>query len=268
MADFNLLQATGLTPQELSEVLQQNPRAYMAVRGAVSEKHLKKILKNLQQQGVIPSFRSAAGDMDKDFYVQMPRYGLSIECKNVEVIKTSTKKSKISYLEYLSECGYLSDSVINDILDRIYAEVSIRELSSAQLTEFYKCLPQDLRESGLAKYEYSSSLIPSPAIGSLPDDEYVAQFDELPLTIDFQRTRNSTDEDGDNRQNRFYRVDEIDVVAACLFARTLEWRFLYAKAEDLEIHQKYPARYSNKLKLVPGIWSSDILKIISRYTKL
>lgn len=96
MTKFSLYQATGLTPQELSEVFQQNPRAYMAVRGAVAEKHLKKVLTGLLENDQINGFRNASGDMDKDFYIQVGTTLITLECKNVEVIKTSNKGTKAS----------------------------------------------------------------------------------------------------------------------------------------------------------------------------
>jgi len=72
--------ATGLTPEELSEVFQNNPRAYMAVRGAVAEKHLEKVLCTMQEDGHIDGYRSASGDQDKDFYMQVSGKTLSLEC--------------------------------------------------------------------------------------------------------------------------------------------------------------------------------------------
>lgn len=46
---------TGLTDDELADVLIDNPRAYMAVKGAVAEKHLEKILSKHVEHGQIVS---------------------------------------------------------------------------------------------------------------------------------------------------------------------------------------------------------------------
>jgi len=263
VTEFNLYQATGLSPQELSEVFQGNPRAYMAVRGAVSEKHLSKVVDSLREEGVIDGYRTASGDMDKDFYLQVADRQITLECKNVEVIKTTNKQAKTNYIEYLAEQGYISSALIEGILSDIESpEDNIQSLAASSLNEFFKRLPQEYRESGLVKYEFSSSQVQFPRIGEVSDEEFVSQFDDSPITIDFQRTRNSTDEDGDTRRNRYYRVGEIDIVAACLFSRTMEWKFLYARAEDFERHENYPDRYSNRLKLKSGIWSSDLTRLI------
>ncbi len=163
MTNFDLYQATGLTPQELSEVFQHNPRAYMAVRGAVAEKHLEKIVCKLKQDDLIQDYRTASGDMDKDFYLNVGDKSISLECKNVEVIKTSTKSSRLDYISYVAEQGYLSSERIDHILDEIKSSSSaMQDLNSSELSSFFKKLPQEIRESGLAKYEFSSSKVDFP----------------------------------------------------------------------------------------------------------
>ncbi|MBE9070749.1 hypothetical protein IQ260_29350 [Leptolyngbya cf. ectocarpi LEGE 11479] len=265
MTEFNLYEATGLTSQELAEVFQYNPRAYMAVRGAVAEKHLEKVLENLMQRGDIDDYRSALGDMEKDFYLQVQGKPITLECKNVEVIKTSNNKSsQLGYVEYLAEQGHLSSLLIENILREIGPlKNSLQNLSSSNLKNFFKRLPQKYRESGLVKYQYSASKVPHPKLGQLPDNDFINQFSQSPMTIDFQRTRNSTNEDGDTRRNRYYQVGEIDIVAACLFARTMEWKFLYAEAKNFEKHAQYSDRYSNRLRIEPGFWTSDLVELIS-----
>lgn len=238
----------------------------MAVRGAVAEKHLKKVLTGLLENDQIDRFRNASGDMDKDFYLQAGTTLITLECKNVEVIKTSNKGTKASYIEYLAEQGYLSGLFIDSFLREIgLPDINFTALSSSDLTAFFKQLPQEYRESGLTKYQYSASKVQHLQVGQVSDAEFVAQFNNFPLTIDFQRTRNSTDDEGNTRRNRYYRVGEIDIVAACLFSRTMEWNFLYAKAEGFERHSQYPDRYSNRLRLEPGSWTSDLIELISTY---
>lgn len=263
MTDFDLYQATGLTPQELSEVFQNNPRAYMAVRGAVSEKHLAKVIDTLRQEGVIDGYRAAAGDMDKDFYLERGSSLISLECKNVEVIKTTSKAIRSAYIEYLAQEGFIANAIIDEFLNEVGStESKICSLPTQRINELFNRLPQKFRESGMAKYKYSASRVEFSKLGEISDEEFLQQFEESPITIDFQRTRNSTDGDGDTRRNRFYRVGEIDLVAACLFSRTMEWKFLYAKAENFDRHERYPDRYSNKLRLRPGIWTSDLASLI------
>ena len=238
----------------------------MAVRGAVAEKHLEKMLIDLLENNQIDRFRNASGDMDKDFYIQVGTALVTLECKNVEVIKTSSKETKATYIEYLAEQGYLSSLFIDSFLREMgLPDINFQALSSSDLTTFFKQIPQEYRESGLTKYQYSASKVQHPQVGQVSDAEFIAQFNNFPLTIDFQKTRNSTDDEGNTRKNRYYRVGEIDIVAACLFSRTMEWNFLYAKAEGFKKHSQYSDRYSNRLRLEPGNWTSDLMELISTY---
>ena len=42
--NITLEKLTGLSDQDLADVFAKNPRAYMAVKGAVAEKHLENVL--------------------------------------------------------------------------------------------------------------------------------------------------------------------------------------------------------------------------------
>jgi hypothetical protein len=252
--------ATGLTAAELSDVFENNPRAYMAVRGAVAEKHLEKVLIELVESGDISDIQSASGDMDKDFYLRVGSRTFSLECKNVEVTKITTKSAICDYLNYLDSDGLIEIDGICSSLAIEEAEIS--ELPLGVLKTIIQTLPQKYRESGIVRYQYSASKVANPSVGSMPSNEFVQQFHATPLTIDFKRTRNSTDETGNTRRNRFYRSDEIDLVAACLFSRTMEWKFLYAKAEHFNRHEEYLDRYSDKLVLEPGIWTDNLVELI------
>ena len=237
----------------------------MAVRGAVAEKHLENIVDSLKKRGKIDGYRCAAGDLDKDFYLQIKGKEISLECKNIEVIKITKKLEKIRYIKYLAQQGLIKPCSSASTLSKILAVSSakdIKEISVAEIDAQIKQLPQDCRESGLMKYEYSACQIHVPQVGKIPDKEFVAQFNQNPLTIDFQRTRNSTDKDGDTKRNRFYKVGEIDIVGACLFSRTMEWKFLFAKAHNFIKHSKYNDRYINTLKLAPGVWTCDLLALL------
>lgn len=237
--DSALNRSTGLTSQELSEVFRHNPRAYMAVRGAVAEKHLEKVIATLYREGSIAGYRSAAGDLDKDFYLEIGGTLVSLECKNVEVIKTTTKDARDKYIKYLIERQLISEPPKDK-------------------------LPQEYRESGLPRYEYSASQIQRPNLDGINDNDFISQFDASPITIDLQRTRNSTS--GDVKRGRYYQVGEIDIIAACLFSRTTRWEFLYAKAADLDKHAFYTDRYSNKIKLNSDVWTSDLRGMLQSTT--
>ena len=257
-----LLVLTGLSDSELADVLAANPRAYMAVKGAVAEKHLENILEGLKSRGQIASFRQGKGDFEKDFYFTPIRgkRELVIECKNVEVIKETTRDSKLTYFQFLLEKGYLNAEAVV----RLKALMSLSKISANDLESFKRSLPVQLRESSLARYEFSaSSLKTALKLGKGTTRDFLRQFDENPLSIDFQRTRNSTEAEGEHpKARRFYKVGELDIVAACLFTRTLKWEFIYCKAKNLLRHETFKNRYTNRLRLKPEFWVSSLLDAI------
>jgi hypothetical protein len=53
-----------------------------------------------------------------------------------------------------------------------------------------------------------------------------------------QKTRASKDDPA----SRFYRADQFDVVAACLFATRGEWTFRFQTTASMERHPQFPDR--------------------------
>ncbi len=282
--NITLAKLTGLSEQDLAEVFAKNPRAYMAVKGAVAEKHLEKLLLEYQANGKIKCFTTASGDFDKDFYVILnDGKKISLECKNIQVLSTSNKTLVSQYINFLIDNSYLDESwlkgTINNLIksggillepdskDSIDSLEDIFKLILSQKTKttdkVYKSFPQDLRESGVPRYEFSSLLVKESDALVNDIDTFITQFDDHPLSIDFQRTRNSTDDDGDTKKQRFYCLDEIDVVGACLFSRTMKWQFVFGHSRHFAIHKKYEDRYANKLLIEPGKWSSDLISSLS-----
>lgn len=82
-------------------------------------------------------------------------------------------------------------------------------------------------------------------------------------TVELQKTRNGTDAQGN--KTRGYRIDQFDVLAACLFNQTKQWEFRFAacrnlatRPEDatiLEIYQ--PVIYAGN-----DVWSVSLEKTI------
>ena len=143
---------------------------------------------------------------------------VAVECKNVEVLKTnSNKASYLAYFKYLQSKETLFKGKNFD---------QASDYTTVQLKELYTELPQYLRESGIPRYEYSASKIQDHSVlGELNNFDFLSQFDSFPLSINFQRTRNSENKAGeksDPKTNRFYELEEIDIVAACLFSRTMK----------------------------------------------
>jgi hypothetical protein len=75
--------------------------------------------------------------------------------------------------------------------------------------------------------------------------------------IDFQRTRASKTDPC----SRYYRVDDFDVVAACLHAVTEHWEFRYIVPWRLDRHKWCSGRLSNNVR-VDERWGSDPHQIL------
>jgi len=264
-----LYRLTGLSTKDLADTLAKNPRAYMALKGAVAEKHLCIKLETLLAEKKIESFRSGSGDFEKDFYVKVKniKREIIIECKNVQVINVSTITTKKNYLDFLYRNQYLDNPQYKNILPKKYKSFS--ELSAEEVKEAFKLLSLDLRESGLPRYSFSRNLSRIDSLGRLANTnskKYLSAFESAPITIDFQRTRNSRDEGKeDNRSNRFYQVGEFDMVAACLFSRTLEWDFIFCSAKKLIRHTRYNEHYTNAVQINPNDWTTDINTVLDQF---
>ena len=240
-----LLDLTGLSSDQLAEVLAGNPRAYMAVKGAVAEKHLELYLNGLRDQGKLDSFRHGQGDFEKDFYVKI----------------TKTSKPIMSADTIASYLGFLKKTGRSSQVKAVPGKMTRKEL-----VEIYNALPIELRESGVARYEFSAATLSKGIKLEASASKYLSQFNEAPVSIDFQRTRNSRDgKDGSNQKSqRFYPVKEVDIVAACLFSRTLKWEFVFAASSDLDRHPSFRSRLHNNMVLKPEAWHHEFLAAAKR----
>ncbi|WP_232074809.1 hypothetical protein [Phytohabitans suffuscus] len=71
--------------------------------------------------------------------------------------------------------------------------------------------------------------------------------------VEVQKTRAST---GDPA-SRYYRVDQFDLVAACLYAPTKKWEFVFKDAELLARHRYYPDRIA-PMQRVDATWQREV----------
>ena len=282
---YSIYDLTGLTEYELADVLSKNPRSYMAVKGAVAEKHLQKILDKSKADRVIRDFRAGEGDFDKDFYVTLPNgREMTLECKTIEVLKTNNKRLAKEYLLFLVRQGYIG---IDDIRQIIATDDACQKAKRQSLHDGFRNadelgnylnsqsavfvqavrdgLPVELKTSGMPRYNFSENMLSYPSIEDADSQTFLRQFDSFPLSIDFQRTRNAATEESESEKNRLYRVGEIDAVAACLFTRTKRWEFIYATTEHFAIHNKYPDRYRNTLKITPEHWTTDLREVVDYF---
>jgi hypothetical protein len=77
--------------------------------------------------------------------------------------------------------------------------------------------------------------------------------------VDFQKTRASKTDPC----SRYYRLDEFDVVAACLHPCTEQWEFVFALARELDTHPRCAGRLSNNV-WIDGQWSPDPLAVLAK----
>jgi hypothetical protein len=71
--------------------------------------------------------------------------------------------------------------------------------------------------------------------------------------VEVQKTRS---QHGDPA-GRFYKPEQFDVVAACLFAVTGNWEFRYKRTDSMERHPKHPDRLA-VLHRVDGLWAETL----------
>ena len=86
------------------------------------------------------------------------------------------------------------------------------------------------------------------------------------ITVDFQRTRNQRL----GPERRFYKPDEFDILAACLWNRTGRWTFVYVATKHLPQHPLYSDRIYNRV-VVPladdrpaSPWSESLTDILDQ----
>lgn len=82
-----------------------------------------------------------------------------------------------------------------------------------------------------------------------------------PVKVELQKTRNSKD----GTPTRGYSVGHFDILSACLFNRTGQWRFLHIASRQLSRRPHDPARLvvMQRVPVEPeGSWRSDIMDAI------
>lgn len=74
------------------------------------------------------------------------------------------------------------------------------------------------------------------------------------MKVEVQKTR-ATQGDA---AGRLYRPEQFDVLAACLYGPTGEWRFVYRRTDQLDRHPRYADRLAPLHHVVPQAWSSTL----------
>lgn len=76
------------------------------------------------------------------------------------------------------------------------------------------------------------------------------------LRVEVQKTRASQSD----RASRFYRVNQFDAVAACLYAARGRWEFRFQATVALERHKAYPDRVA-AIQRISEDWCDDIFEL-------
>jgi len=82
--------------------------------------------------------------------------------------------------------------------------------------------------------------------------------------VELQKTRGGLDPNT-GEKTRYYRPDEFDIVAVCLFNQTGSWEFLYAAARELARHRKHRGRlevFHPVPRHAAAPWQRDIRRVL------
>ncbi len=80
------------------------------------------------------------------------------------------------------------------------------------------------------------------------------------MTVDFMRTRNPIGKPW----LRYYSPEEFDILAACTFNQTQEWKFRFLPTKFLSPHPQFAQQLNNKVILGPSqeyfkYWTEDLI---------
>ncbi|QII09236.1 hypothetical protein BH93_27050 (plasmid) [Rhodococcoides fascians A25f] len=81
------------------------------------------------------------------------------------------------------------------------------------------------------------------------------------MKVEVQKTRASRNDPA----SRYYRVDQFDVVAACVYSPTGRWEFLFHATDTLPRHPNFVDRLA-PMQRVNGNWSSNLSEAVSAAT--
>ncbi len=82
------------------------------------------------------------------------------------------------------------------------------------------------------------------------------------INVETQKTRR-----GSEAGSRYYRYDQFEILAACLYQVTGEWSYLFARMRDLAPHPSFPDRlYTMQRIPIPlapdGIWREHLFEVL------
>jgi hypothetical protein len=79
------------------------------------------------------------------------------------------------------------------------------------------------------------------------------------IKVDFQKTRAAKN----NPCSRYYSPNDFDVLAACLYPVTEEWRFEYCPTVTMLEHPRCPGRLANNVYVGSGgVWAENLLLVL------
>lgn len=121
-----------LPAHEILDVIKRSDRVYQAVRGAVAERHLEKLLEGLKKDGRIDDFSFTNKEGEPDFTVSIGPYSWRVECKNVLRNKSGRYKSGELKVDFQKTRNQLGDGARTG---RYYKAASFEVLAACEYNQ-------------------------------------------------------------------------------------------------------------------------------------
>lgn len=166
---------------------------------------------------------------------------------SVHDLERQFEMTRAEILEMISERGRLSTAVRGGV-----AEFHLRKLLEAdpQVAEV-----RDLDKDGM--HDFDVTMNSEAQVRVECKNASPKRYADGDIKVEVQKTRASQ---GDPA-GRLYRIDQFDIVAACLRGPTGEWAFRYRRTDQLARHEGYPDRLA-PLQRVTDAWASRLTEAL------
>ena len=147
---------------------------------------------------------------------------------SIHDLEEQFEMSSVEILEVISNRHRLSVAVRGGVAEHHLARVLVNEPGVAVLTP----LDQD------GQHDFDVTLGDGRTVRVECKNCSPERYANGDLKVEVQKTRASKNDPA----SRFYRADQFDILAACLYGPTGEWRFAYRPTSQLDRHPAHPDR--------------------------
>lgn len=158
--------------------------------------------------------------------------------------------------------GFRAQVDVKGKLAELYLYRRLRALQRERLISGLVWSDQDGEPDFFVEYRGRRTSIQCKNVRS--GEQYKSGDRKAQFKVELQKTRGGTDPNTGER-TRYYRADEFDIVAVCLFNQTGDWEFLYAAARNLAHHR----RMRDRLEVMHPVprcasppWNNDLLDVL------